>query len=101
MRETAQVVFHYLLGNPAVYVGVAFIAGLAGRKTVAYEGRGWFFLYLLIGLFGLFLSQFVILFFGLQEYLEKLPEFRVLFDFLAAYVGSFIVAAIIHFIKPM
>jgi hypothetical protein len=25
----------------------------------------------------------------------------VLFDFLAAYVGSFIVAAIIHFIKPM
>jgi len=25
----------------------------------------------------------------------------VLFDFLTAYVGSFIVAAIIHFIKPM
>ena len=71
------------------------------NKTVAYEGRGGFFLYLLIGVFGLFLSQFVILFFGLQEYLEKLPEFRVLFDFLAAYVGSFIVAAIIHFIKPM
>ena len=63
--------------------------------------RAGFFLYLLIGLFGLFLSQFMILFFGLQEYLEKLPEFRVLFDFLAAYVGSFIVAAIIHFIKPM
>lgn len=101
MRETAQIVFHYLLGNPAIYLGVAFIAGLAGRKTVAHEGRGGFFLYLLIGLFGLILSQFVILFFGLQGYLEKLPEFRVLFDFLAAYVGSFIVAAIIHFIKPM
>jgi uncharacterized membrane protein YeaQ/YmgE (transglycosylase-associated protein family) len=101
MRETAEVVFHYLLGNPVVYLGVAFIAGLVGNKTVAYEGRTGFFLYLLIGVFGLFLSQFVILFFGLQEYLEKLPEFRVLFDFLAAYVGSFIVAAIIHFIKPM
>ena len=101
MRETAQVVFHYLLGNPVVYLGIAFIAGLAGNKTVAYEGKAGFFLYLLIGVFGLFLSQFVILFFGLQEYLEKLPEFRVLFDFLAAYVGSFIVAAIIHFIKPM
>jgi uncharacterized membrane protein YeaQ/YmgE (transglycosylase-associated protein family) len=101
MRETAQVVFHYLLGNPVVYLGVAFIAGLAGRKTVAYEGRAGFFLYLLIGLFGLFLSQFVILFFGLQEYLQKLPEFRIFFDFIAAYVGSFIVAAIIHFIKPM
>lgn len=101
MQETAQVVFQYLLGNPVVYLGVAFIAGLAARKTVAYEGRAGVFLYLLIGVFGLFLSQFVILFFGLQGYLEKLPEFRVLFDFLAAYVGSFIVAAIIHFIKPM
>lgn len=101
MRETAQVVFNYLLGNPIVYLGVAFIAGIAASKTVAHEGRAGFFLYLLIGVFGLFLSQFVILFLGLQEYLEKLPEFRVLFDFLAAYVGSFIMAAIIHFIKPM
>ena len=101
MRETAQVVFHYLLGSPVVYLGVAFIAGLAANKTVAHDGRAGFFLYLLIGVFGLFLSQFVILFFGLQEYLEKLPEFRVLIDFLTAYVGSFIVAAIIHFIKPM
>ena len=101
MRETAQVVFHYLLGNPVIYLGVAFIAGLAANKTVAHDGRAGFFLYLLIGVFGLFLSQFVILFFGLQGYLEKLPEFRVLFDFLAAYVGSFIVAAIIHFIKPI
>ena len=101
MRETAQVVFHYLLGNPVIYLGVAFIAGLAANKTVAHDGRAGFFLYLLIGVFGLFLSQFVILFFGLQEYMEKLPEFRVLFDFLTAYVGSFVVAAIIHFIKPM
>ena len=101
MRETAQVVFHYLLGNPVIYLGVAFIAGLAANKTVAHEGRAGFFLYLLIGVFGLFLSQFVILFFGLQEYLETLPEFRLLFDFIAAYVGSFAVAAIIHFIKPL
>ena len=101
MRETAQVVYQYLLGSPVICFGIAFIAGLAANKTVAHDGRAGFFLYLLIGVFGLFLSQFVILFFGLQEYLEKLPEFRVLFDFLAAYVGSFIVAAIIHFIKPM
>ena len=101
MQETAQAVSHYLLGNPVLYLGVAFIAGFAASKTVAYEGKAGFFLYLLIGVFGLFLSQFVILFFGLQAYLEKLPEFRVLFDFLAAYIGSFIVAAIIHFIKPM
>ena len=101
MQETAQVVFPYLLGNPVVYLGIAFIAGIAASKTVSYEGRAGFFLYLLIGVFGLFLSQFVILFFGLQEYLEKLPEFRLLFDFLAAYIGCFVVATIIHFIKPM
>jgi uncharacterized membrane protein YeaQ/YmgE (transglycosylase-associated protein family) len=100
MRPTAQAVLSYLLGNPALSLGLAFIAGFAASKTVAYEGKAGFFLYLLIGAFGLFLSQFVILFFGLQEYLEKLPEFRVLFDFIAAYVGSFIVAALIHFIKP-
>ncbi len=82
-------------------LGVAFVAGLAASKTVAYEGKAGFFLYLLVGVFGLFLSQFVILFFGLQEYLETLPEFRLLFDFIAAYVGSFVVAAIIHFIKPL
>lgn len=101
MREIAQGVFHYLLGNPIVYLGVAFVAGLAASKTVAYEGRAGFLLYLLVGLFGLFSSQFVILFFGFREYLEQLAEFRLLLDFLAAYIGSFIVAAIIHFIKPM
>lgn len=101
MREATQDIFHYLLSNPILYLGVAFIAGLAASKTVAYEGRAGFFLYLLTGLFGLFLSQFVLFGFGLQEYLEKLPEFRLLLDFFAAYVGSFIVAAVIHFIKPM
>lgn len=101
MQEAAQAVSNYLLGNPVLYLGVAFIAGFAASKTVAYEGGAGFFIYLLIGVFGLFLSQFVIVFFGLQAYLEQLPEFRVLFDFLAAYIGSFIVAAIIHFIKPM
>ena len=98
---TAQAVFNYLLENPVLSLGVAFVAGLAASKTVAYEGKAGFFLYLLVGVFGLFLSQFVILFFGLQEYLETLPEFRLLFDFIAAYVGSFVVAAIIHFIKPL
>jgi uncharacterized membrane protein YeaQ/YmgE (transglycosylase-associated protein family) len=101
MQETAQAVYNYLLGNPVLSLGVAFIAGFAANKTVAYEGRAGFFLYSLVGVFGLFLSQFVIFLFGLQQYLETLPEFRLLFDFIGAYVGSFVVAAIIHFIKPM
>jgi uncharacterized membrane protein YeaQ/YmgE (transglycosylase-associated protein family) len=101
MQETARTVFQYLLSNPVLYLGIAFIAGFAGSKTVAYEGKGGFVLYLIVGIFGLFLSQFVILFYGLQQYLETVSEFRVFFDFIAAYIGSFVVAAIVHFIKPM
>jgi uncharacterized membrane protein YeaQ/YmgE (transglycosylase-associated protein family) len=59
------------------------------------------FLFVIMGVIGLFLGQFVIFFFGLREYFERLPEFRFLFDFDAAYLGAFFVAAIIHFIKPM
>lgn len=101
MREIAQEVLAYLLGSPILSLGIALATGFAGCKTVAYEGRPGFFRFLIVGAIGLFLGQFVILFFGLREYLEKLPEFRLLFDFFAAYVGSFVVAAIIHFIKPM
>ncbi len=101
MGEIAQQVAAYLQANPILYLGIAFIAGLAADRTVAYERRSGFVLFSLIGLMGLFLSQFVILFFSLQVYLESLPQFRIVFDFIAAYVGSFIIAAIIHFVKPM
>jgi uncharacterized membrane protein YeaQ/YmgE (transglycosylase-associated protein family) len=90
----------YLNANPVLSLGIAFIAGLAADRTVAYERRSGVLHFTITGLIGLFLSQFVILFFRLQEYLETLPQFRILFDFIAAYVGSFIVAAIIHFIRP-
>lgn len=100
MREIAQEVLAYLLGSLILSLGIAFVAGFAGCKTVAYEGRPGFFRFLIVGVIGLFLSQFAMLLFGLKEWFEKLPEFRLLFDVFAAYVGSFVVAAIIHFIKP-
>lgn len=81
-------------------MGIAFVAGLAATKTVAYERRSSFILFVIVGLIGWFLGQFVLLYFGLNEYLEKLPEFRILFDLIAAYVGSFVVAAIFHAIRP-
>jgi uncharacterized membrane protein YeaQ/YmgE (transglycosylase-associated protein family) len=99
--EIAQQVVEYLRSSPILFVGIAFIAGFAADRTVSYERRSGVVLFTLIGVLGLFLAQFVILFFGLQGYLESLPQFRMLFDFIAAYVGSFIVAAIIHFVKPM
>lgn len=101
MEETARTVFQYLLGNPVLYLIIAFIAGLAASKSVAYEGKAGFILYLIVGILGLFVSQFVIVFYGLQQYLENVSEFRPFFDFVAAYIGSFVVAAIVHFIKPM
>lgn len=101
MRDIALEVVSYLRANPVLFAAIAFIAGLAADRTVAYEKRSGVVLFTAIGLVGLFLSQFVLLFFGLQEYAEKLPQFRILFDFVAAYIGAFFVAALIHFIKPM
>jgi uncharacterized membrane protein YeaQ/YmgE (transglycosylase-associated protein family) len=100
MGETAGEVVAYLQGSIVLSLGIALLAGFAGSKTVSTEARWGFFLYLLVGGIGLFLSQFVIRIYGFQEYLENVPEFRLLFDFIAAYIGSFFVAAITHFVKP-
>jgi hypothetical protein len=43
----------------------------------------------------------MLFYFGLKEHLEKISEFRLLLDFIAAYIGSFIVATLIHFVKPL
>jgi len=45
-------------------------------------------------------GEFVIFCFRLVDYLEKISEFRVFFDFIAGYVGSFVIAAITHFVRP-
>ena len=100
MQETARLALIYLQGNAVLYIGVAFVAGLAAHKTVTSERKSGFILCVIIGLFGLFLGQFMIIFFGLTEYFERLRDFRLLFDFIAAYVGSFIVATLIQFVKP-
>ena len=73
---------------------------LLAMKIVAYDQRAGFILFTLVGVVGLFLGDFVLLYYGLDEYLEPISEFRILFDLIAAYIGSFLVAAIIHFIKP-
>jgi uncharacterized membrane protein YeaQ/YmgE (transglycosylase-associated protein family) len=101
MHDTARTVFQYVLSNPVLYLVIAFIAGFAATKTVGYEGKAGFVLYLLVGVLGLFLGEFVLFFYRLTEYLANVSEFRVLFDFIAGYIGSFVVAAIVHFIKPL
>ena len=100
MGETLQKVSTYLQPNPVLSLGIALVAGFAAVKTVAYDQRAGFVLFVIVGLVGLFLGEFVIFHYHLDEYLEHIAEFRILFDFIAAYAGAFIVAAIIHFIKP-
>ncbi len=100
MGETLEKVAAYLQPNPVLSLGVAFVAGFAAMKTVAYDQRAGFILFSLVGVVGLFVGEFVLVYYGLDEYLEPISEFRILFDSIAAYIGSFLVAAIIHFIKP-
>jgi uncharacterized membrane protein YeaQ/YmgE (transglycosylase-associated protein family) len=100
LGEAVQRVAAYLQPNPVLSLGLAFVAGFAAMKTVAYDKRAGFILFALVGLVGLILGEFVLTYYGLDEYLQPISEFRILFDFIAAYIGSFIVAAIIHFIKP-
>jgi uncharacterized membrane protein YeaQ/YmgE (transglycosylase-associated protein family) len=100
LGETLEKVAAYLQPNPVLSLGIAFVAGFAAMKTVAYDQRAGFILFALVGVVGLLLGEFVLLYYGLDRYLEPISEFRILFDFIAAYIGSFIVAAIIHFIKP-
>lgn len=83
-----------------VSLTLAFIAGFAADKTVAYERRSGVLFFLVIGIVGLFLGEFMLVYASLDEYLEDISEFRILIDFIVAYLGSFFVAAIIHFVKP-
>ena len=100
MQESAQQVFIYLQGSLLASLVLAFVAGFAADKTVAYDRRSGVVLFLLIGLLGLFLGEFMIFYFKLDEQLESISELRIVFDLIAAYVGSFVIAAIIHFVKP-
>ena len=101
MKEAAQQALDYLRATPLLSVGVAFLAGFTASKTVASESRLGFISWLFVGAAGLFLSQFLLLVSGFQGYLESVPEFRILFDFIAAYIGAFFVAALIHFLRPL
>jgi uncharacterized membrane protein YeaQ/YmgE (transglycosylase-associated protein family) len=100
VSESAQEVSAYLIANPLLSFGIALIAGFAADRTVAYERRSGFIVFMIIGILGLFLGEFMLFYFKLVEYLETVSQFRAFFDLIAAYAGSFCVAAIIHFARP-
>lgn len=56
--------------------------------------------FLVIGLLGLFLGEFMLIYSKIVEYLESLAQLRILVDLIVAYLGSFLITAIVHFVKP-
>ena len=101
MQQTAEEVLKYFRANLWVTLAIAFIAGFAAIQSVAPGKSGNFLLYFTVGLLGTFLGQFTMQYFGIDDILGQLSNFRILFDFIAAYLGSFVLASLIHFIKPM
>ena len=100
MREIAEEVLNYFQDNLLVILLIAFIAGFAAVKSVAIAKKGNPALYFIVGVLGAFIGQFGILYVGLEKILEQIPDFRFFFDFLAAYIGAFVLASLIHVFKP-
>ena len=99
--EAAQQVWAYFQAYTLSSAIIAYVAGWAASVTVERgRSRTWVF-HIIVGVFGSFLGQYAVVYFGLREILEKLSEFRYLFDFFTAYLGAFVVAAIVHFVKPL
>ena len=100
MRELLLDRLIYVIDNPVLTLVISFIAGfLATRLACPNRRFGWFASFV-VGLMGFFLGCFVLSSNQLNDYLDSLLELRIIIDLLAAFVGSFVIAGIIHFIKP-
>jgi uncharacterized membrane protein YeaQ/YmgE (transglycosylase-associated protein family) len=100
LQEAAQQAVAYLQPNPFLALCLAFVAGFTANKTVSSERRLGLIPFFIVGAIGLFLGEFMLFYFKLNEYLEELAGLRILIDFIAAFIGSFVISTLIHFIKP-
>lgn len=100
MKEIAQAALQYIQENLLVSLVFAVIAGFAGMKSVSFAKKTNPALFFIVGALGLFLGQFAILYFGLKGILDEVSAFRLFFDLLAAYIGSFIVASLVNIFSP-
>jgi uncharacterized membrane protein YeaQ/YmgE (transglycosylase-associated protein family) len=100
LQEAAQQAVAYLQPSPLLSLCLAFVGGFAANKTVSSERRLGLIPFFIVGMIGLFLGEFMLFYFKLNNYLEELGGLRILIDFIAAFIGSFVISTIIHFIKP-
>lgn len=101
MSETAAEALGYLQQNLLWSLVLAFVVGFLASKTVSHWERSNIAVYFVIGILGSFLGQFGVRYTGVQSILDQVANMALLFDFLIAYLGSFVVAAFFHFLKPM
>ena len=97
----AENVLIYLQDNLLVTIVFGLLAGFLASKTVVLGKSSSLPLFLAIGLIGSFAGQFAMLYFNVEYVIGNIPQFRLFFDLLAAYIGSFVLASIIHFFKPL
>ena len=100
MSETLQQVVAYVMTNLAGSLVIAVIAGFLATRLVAAERRPGVIGFTIIGSIGFFLGHFVINYYQFSEYLDSLQGLRIFIDLMAAFIGSFVIAGIVHFIKP-
>ena len=96
-----QDVLTYFQDNLLVTIVFGLLAGFLASKTVAFGRTNHLALFLAIGLLGSFMGQFAMLYFNVEYVIGNIPQFRLFFDLLVAYIGSFILASLMHFIKPI
>jgi len=101
MAEVAQEVLTYLQDHYLFASAISLIGGYSAVKTVAHGKRMSLIGFFVLGLFGTFLGLFAFRYIGITEVLDLLPQFSFFFDLLAAYVGSFFLASLVHFIRPL
>jgi uncharacterized membrane protein YeaQ/YmgE (transglycosylase-associated protein family) len=102
MKEVAEAVINYFQENLLATIVIAPIAGFLAMKTVAHDAKGGILLYFVVGLLGSFVGQYVLVYFGLKEFLlEHVANLSLFFDILASYFGSFVLATLVHFVKPL
>ncbi len=96
----AEDVLIYFQDQLLITIVFGLLAGFLASKTVAIGRSGHLAFFLAIGLIGSFMGQFAILYLGLDKVFDYVHQFRLVFDFLAAYIGAFILASLVHFIRP-
>ncbi len=97
----AEDVLIYFQDQLLVTIVVGLLSGFLASKTVAIGRSGHLAFFLAIGLIGSFIGQFAILYLGLDQVFDHVHQFRLIFDLIAAYIGAFLLASVVNFLKPL